>query len=194
MNVSRLLESVAMYISLTPDETQRFVSFLKSRKMRKRHFLYQEGDTNTQLAFVVDGCLRSYSVDRNGFEHVLQFAPPGWWIGDMRSLLTQRPGTLYIDAIDDSEILLILKSDLEQVYTIIPQFERYFRIITEKALIAFQHRLIGNMSLSAKERYESFCRLYPTLIQRLPQKQIAAYIGVTPEFLSKMLNQPAADK
>ncbi|HRN55141.1 MAG TPA: Crp/Fnr family transcriptional regulator [Agriterribacter sp.] len=194
MNVAILLKGIATHISLTADEEAGFVAFLKDRKIKKKHFLYQEGDINTHIAFVVEGCLRSYSIDRNGFEHVLQFAPPGWWIGDMRSIVTRKPGTLYIDAVDDSEILLLRKADLDKVYAFIPPFERYFRIITEKAMIAYQHRLIGNMSLPAKERYESFCRLYPGLIQCLPQKQIAAYIGVTPEFLSKMLNQPAGGR
>lgn len=183
-----------MHISLTGEEAAYFVSFLHYRKIKKKHFLYQEGDINKFQAFVVDGCLRSYSIDKNGFEHVLQFAPPGWWIGDMQSIITQDPGTLYIDAVDDSGIILLFKPDLEKIYTAVPKFERFFRILAENALATYQRRLIGNLSLSAKERYENFCRLYPSLIQCLPQKQVAAYIGVTPEFLSKMLNQPAVEK
>lgn len=194
MNTKLLLNSVSRHISLTADEEAFFISFFQHRKIKRKHFLYQEGEVNTSQAFIVSGCLRSYSIDRNGFEHVLQFAPPGWWIGDMRSMITQEPGSLYIDAVDDSEILLLLKTDLEKIYAALPKFERYFRLLAENALAAFQHRLIGNLSLPAKERYHNFCRLYPSLIQCLPQKQIAAYIGVTPEFLSKMLNQPAAEK
>lgn len=183
-----------MHISLTGEEAAYFVSFLQHRKIKKKHFLYQEGDINKFQAFIVEGCLRSYSIDKNGFEHVLQFAPPGWWIGDMQSIITQEPGTLYIDAVDDSGVMLLFKPDLEKIYTAVPKFERFFRILAENALATCQHRLIGNLSLSAKERYENFCRLYPSLVQCLPQKQVAAYIGVTPEFLSKMLNQPAVEK
>ena len=125
---------------------------------------------------------------------MLQFAPPGWWIGDIQSIITQEPGTLYIDAVEDSEVLLLFKKDLEKIYTTVPKLERFLRILAENALATYQHRLIGNLSLSAKERYENFCRLYPSLIQCLPQKQVAAYIGVTPEFLSKMLNQLNSEK
>jgi CRP-like cAMP-binding protein len=106
----------------------------------------------------------------------------------MRSWIEQQPGTLYIDAIDASEILTLLKSDIDELYASIPKLERFFRILAENALAAYQHRLIDNLSLSAMERYNNFCRLYPSLIEHLPQKQVAAYIGVTPEFLSKMLH------
>lgn len=194
MNTALILENIAAHISLTHEEEAYFISFLQYRKIKKKQFLYQEGDVNKFQAFVVEGCLRSYSVDRNGFEHILQFAPPGWWIGDMRSIIAQEPGILYIDAVDNSGIILLLKTDLEKIYTAIPKFERFFRILAENALATYQHRLIGNLSLSAKERYENFCRLYPSLIQCLPQKQVAAYIGVTPEFLSKMLNRSATER
>ena len=194
MDVTILLKNIATHISLNNEEEAYFVSFLQHRKIRKKHFLYQEGDINKFQAFVAEGCLRSYSIDKNGFEHVLQFAPPGWWIGDIQSIITQEPGTLYIDAVEDSEVLLLFKKDLEKIYTTVPKLERFFRILAENALATYQHRLIGNLSLSAKERYENFCRLYPSLIQCLPQKQVAAYIGVTPEFLSKMLNQLNSEK
>ena len=95
---------------------------------------------------------------------------------------------------DDSEIILLHKTDLEKIYATVSKFERFFRILAENALAAYQHRLIGSLSLPAKERYENFCQLYPSLIQCLPQKQVASYIGVTPEFLSKMLNEPARKK
>ena len=194
MNAALLLKNIATYISLTTEEQTYFSSLLHYKKIRRKHFLYQEGEVNKFQAFVVEGCLRSYFIDKNGFEHVLQFAPPGWWIGDMQSILTQQPGTLYIDAIDDTAIILLYRSDLEKIYTAIPKFERFFRILAENALATYQHRLINNLSLSAKERYENFCQLYPSLIQCLPQKQIAAYIGVTPEFLSKMLSQSHSEK
>ena len=194
MDVTILLKNIATHISLNNEEEAYFVSFLQHKKKKKKHFLYQEGDINKFQAFVAEGCLRSYSIDKNGFEHVLQFAPPGWWIGDIQSIITQEPGTLYIDAVEDSEVLLLFKKDLEKIYTTVPKLERFFRILAENALATYQHRLIGNLSLSAKERYENFCRLYPSLIQCLPQKQVAAYIGVTPEFLSKMLNQLNSEK
>lgn len=189
MNYNLLLQSMAKHISLTAEEEEYIISLLRYKNVKRRHFLYREGDVHKQSVFVTTGCLRSYSLDKNGFEHILQFAPPGWWIGDMKSMIKQEPGTLYIDAVEDTDIILIQKSDLQDMYTAIPKLERYFRILAENALGTFQHRLMDNLSLPAIERYDNFCRSYPSLVECLPQKQVAAYIGVTPEFLSKMLHK-----
>ena len=194
MNQELLLKAIAKHISLTEAEQQQLLSLLSYKKIKKKQFLIQAGDITKQAFFVTSGCLRSYSIDKNGFEHVLQFAPPGWWISDMRSMITQEPGILYIDAIDDSEIILLSKTDLDILYAAVPKLERFFRILAENALATYQHRLIDNLSLSALERYNNFCKIYPTLIEKLPQKQVAAYIGVTPEFLSKMVNKIPSKK
>ena len=182
-----ILQNIAKHISLTKEQENYFLSLLKNKKVRKKLFLSQEGDISKGPFFVTEGILRSYTVDKNGFEHVLQFAPPGWWMADMYSLITQQPGSLSIDAVEDSDVLLLPKQELDKLYNEIPAFERFFRILAENALVTFQQRLIDNLSLTAKERYENFCKRYPLLIERLPQKQVASYIGVTPEFLSKML-------
>jgi CRP-like cAMP-binding protein len=191
MDFSLLLEHVFKHITLTREEQSYFVSLLNVKKLKKKQYLDQEGDISKGPAFVTRGILRSYSLDKNGFEHVIQFAPPGWWIGDMYSIVKQKPGRLYVDAIEDSEILWLWKSDLDKLYSSIPKFERFFRILAENAIVAFENRLISNLSLPAIERYAQFCSVYPSLIESLPQKQVASYIGVTPEFLSKMLNSPA---
>jgi CRP-like cAMP-binding protein len=116
----------------------------------------------------------------------LSFACEGWWIGDMYSLLSQKSGNLFIEVLEDAEVVLLSKENQEQLYLEIPKLERFFRIIIENALVANQERLIDNLSLSAEERFDKFCKKYPTLIQKVPQKQIASFIGVTPEFFSKM--------
>jgi CRP-like cAMP-binding protein len=188
MDTSLILSNISRHITLTGEEQEYFISLLHERKLKKKQFLNQEGEVTKGPAFVSEGLLRGYSMDSNGFEHVLQFAPPGWWIGDMNSYIRQQPGTLYIDALEDSTVLWMWKSDLESLYSKVPKFERFFRILTENSLAAHQTRLVGVLSLPAIERYASFCQLYPSLIECLPQKQIASYIGVTPEFLSKMLN------
>ena len=182
-----ILQNVAKHIQLTAEQENYFLSLLKNKKVRKKQFLSQESDISKGPFFVTEGILRSYTVDKNGFEHILQFASPGWWIADMYSLVTQQPGSLSIDAVEDSDVLLLPKKELDKLYAEIPAFERFFRILAENALVTFQQRLIDTLSLTAKERYENFCRRYPLLIERLPQKQVASYIGVTPEFLSKML-------
>lgn len=112
----------------------------------------------------------------------------------MYSFISGRPGQLYIDALEHSELLLLSKSNQEKLYHDVPKFERFFRIIVENSLVAGRQRILDNMSLSATQRYDQFCQQYPTLIHRLPQKQIAAYIGVTPEFLSKLRGEKARRK
>lgn len=184
-----ILKNIARHITLTADEEAYFLSILHPKKIKRKHFFLQEGEINRQTSFVLSGTLRAYTIDENGFEHILQFAPPDWWIADMYSFIAEKPGNLNIEAIEDTEVLTIQKKDLEQLYSTVPKFERFFRIITEKSLVAMRQRLIDNLSLTAKKRYQKFCQQYPSLINSLPQKQIAAYIGVTPEFLSKMLKE-----
>jgi CRP-like cAMP-binding protein len=188
MEYGLLLQNIARHIQLSADEEKYFLSLWQTRKLRRKQFLLQEGEVTKNAIFVVSGLLRMYSIDKNGFEHILQFAPPGWWIGDIKSFISQQPGSLYIDALEDSGIILMEKTHLDQLYKKVPSFERFFRILAENALATYQQRLIDNLSLPAIERYNSFCRLYPSLIECLPQKQVASYIGVTPEFLSKMLS------
>lgn len=188
MNHALLLSGIAKHISLEKEEQEYLIQFLHSKKVKKKQFLLEEGEINSRLFYVTDGCLRSYAVDKNGFEHVLQFAPPGWWIGDMHSMLEQQPARLNIDAVEDSEIVFMFKPDFDALLLKIPKLERYFRILGQNAIATYQYRLIDNLSLPAIDRYSNFCKTYPSLIRTLPQKQVASYIGVTPEFLSKMLN------
>ncbi|HMT29156.1 MAG TPA: Crp/Fnr family transcriptional regulator [Bacteroidia bacterium] len=186
MNFETILTSISKHISLTSKEKKQFTDALVEKKIKKRQFLLHDGEICKNSAFVTNGCLRSYSIDKNGFEHILQFAPEGWWIADMYSLISQLPGHLNIDALEDTNILLLARKDQEKLFEDIPRLERFFRIITEKSLVASQQRLLDNMSLTAQQRYANFCTNYPTLIKSVAQKQIASYIGVTPEFLSKL--------
>lgn len=183
-----LVNQFKHYIHLSEAELAILDTYFHPKVLKKRHYLLQEGEVNQGLAFVTDGILRSYTIDSSGFEHVLQFAPADWWMGDMYSLNEQLPARLFIDAIEETHFLWITKQDMEEAFQRIPALERHFRRLAENAVIAYQNRLIGNLSLPAIERYASFCQQYPTLIQCLPQKQIASFIGVTPEFFSKMIN------
>ncbi|MBL7931658.1 MAG: Crp/Fnr family transcriptional regulator [Bacteroidia bacterium] len=186
MDTALILTSVSKHIQLTKKEEEFFVSLLQEKKLKKKQFLVHEGEFNKFTAFVIKGCLRSYSIDRNGFEHIIQFAPPGWWIADIYSVISKQPGKLNIDALEDSEMFILYREDQEKLFEKVPKFERFFRILTENSIAANSHRLIDYMGLTAQERYFTFCDRYPMLMKTLPQKQIAAYIGVTPEFLSKI--------
>ncbi len=189
MQHSLLLESVAKHIKINKKEENYFTSLLQERKINKKQFLVHEGEVSKDTAFVIKGCLRSYSIDRNGFEHILQFAPAGWWIADIYSVISKQPGNLNIDALRDSEVFILSRENQEKLLDACPKFERFFRIITENSIAAANNRLLDYMGLSAQERYFSFVKRYPSLTKELPQKLIASYIGVTPEFLSKMKAQ-----
>ncbi len=194
MDYSLLINNFAKHISLTKVEEDYVKTLFDYKKLQSKDFLLKQGEVCKQSAFVIKGCLRGYTIDSNGFEHVLSFAPADWWIGDMYSMLSEKPGNLNIEAMEESEVFLLTKKNQEILYTKIPKFERFFRIIIEKSLIAFQQRLNDNLSLTAEERYLKFCKTYPLLINSIPQKQIAAYIGVTPEFLSKLRAKKIKEK
>lgn len=181
-----ILENIAKIVSLSEKEQSLFLSKVEIQNHKAKTILHNAGKICKHSYFVNSGILRSFNINDNIVEHVLHFACEGWWIGDMYSLLSQKPGNLFIEVLEDAEILLLSKENQDELYLEIPKLERFFRILTENSLVAHQERLMDNLSLSAEERFEKFCSKYPTLIQKVPQKQIASYIGVTPEFFSKM--------
>lgn len=184
--VEKLLEHINKYVQLSSEEQDVVRELVKQKEIPRKKFLHQAGEIASYSAFVLEGCLRSYTVDRNGFEHILQFAPENWWISDMNSLLQAKPSALNIDALLDTKVLLLSRSCQTSIFDRIPKLERYFRILTENAVAASNQRTIDYLSLPAKARYEKFCTLYPTIINTIPQKAVASYIGITPEFLSKL--------
>lgn len=184
--MSLILQNIAKHITLSPEEELLFISKTEVHHFKAKSILLHSGQICTHSYFVNSGTLRSFNINDNIVEHVLNFACEGYWIGDMYSLISQKPGNLFIEVLEDAEVVLLSKENQELLYTEIPKLERFFRILTENSLVANQERLMDNLSLSAEERFEKFCKKYPTLIQKVPQKLIASYIGVTPEFFSKM--------
>lgn len=191
MDASLFFQHISRHVTLSAEEQAHITSLLHFKTVKKKQFFIHEGEVARGTCFVTTGLLRSYSIDGNGVEHVIQFAPPGWWVGDLGSIVHRRPSILNVDALEDSVVIFLAETDIEDIYDRIPAFDRFTRIITQNALAAHQARLVSILSSPAKERYAEFCRLYPSLIDCLSQKQIASYIGVTPEFLSKMLNTRA---
>jgi CRP-like cAMP-binding protein len=184
--VDLILENIAKHVSLTPEEQTLFLSLTETKTYKAKTILLKAGEVCTHSFFVTKGILRSYTIDENGVEHVMSFACPGWWIADMYSYLSQRPGQLYIEVNEDADVILLSKENQEHLYNAIPKTERFFRILIENSLVANQQRLIDNLSFTAEARYDKFTKKYKELVNCLPQKQIASYIGVTPEFFSKM--------
>ena len=181
-----ILQNIDKIVSLSDLEKETILSKIEIKHYKAKTVLLNAGEICKHSYFVNSGILRSFNINDNIVEHVLQFACEGWWIGDMYSLITQKPGNLYVEVNEDAEVVLLSKENQEELFQEIPKLERFFRILTENSLVANQERLMDNLSLSAEERFEKFCSKYPTLIQKVPQKQVASYIGVTPEFFSKM--------
>ena len=181
-----ILENIAKHVTLTPEEQELFLSKTETRQFKVKTILLSAGEVATCTYFVNSGILRSFNINDNIIEHVLHFACEGWWIGDMYSYISEKPGNLFIEVLEDAEVVIITKENHQKLYQEIPKLERFFRILAENSLVAHQERLMDNLSLTAEERFEKFCFKYPTLIQKVPQKHIASYIGVTPEFFSKM--------
>src|SRR6476620_7091964 len=181
-----ILQNISKIVTLSPVEQQLFLSKTETRQYKSKTILLNAGEICKHSYFINSGLLRSFNINDNIVEHVLSFACEGWWISDMYSLLSQKPGTLFIEVLEDAEVVLLSKENQEKLYHEIPALERFFRILTENSLVANQERLMDNLSLSAEERFDKFCKRYPTIMQRVSQKQVASYIGVTPEFFSKM--------
>jgi CRP-like cAMP-binding protein len=185
------IDNIEKYFTLSEAEKETILGLTHIKKLRKKEFLLQEGEVSKCSAFVLSGCLRSYFVDTNGFEHILQFAIEDWWITDMMSITTQTAANLNIDAIQDSELLILTRENQLELFEKCPKMEKYFRIITEKGMANIQTRLLENMSLPAVQRYKNLTKKYPKIVEKVPQKLIASFLGITPEFLSKLRHQLA---
>ncbi|MDO6433662.1 Crp/Fnr family transcriptional regulator [Flavitalea sp. BT771] len=186
MNFNLLLSNIARHISLSPEEIAFFTSLLKPKLVKKGEFLLREGNICKYESFVVRGCLKTYYLDENGFEHIIDFSIEEWWADDLYSLLTQTPSKSNIKAIEDTDILQISNPDLEMLYQKIPKFERFFRILFQNAFITQREQINQALSASAEERYSLFLKQKPYAEKRFSQKDIASYLGVTPQFLSAL--------
>jgi CRP-like cAMP-binding protein len=191
MNYELILKNIAKHISLDEEEISSFVSLLKPKQVPKKAYILKEGQLCKDINFVHSGNLRAFFVDRSGRESTIMFAIADWWLTDMYCFISQQPAMLNIEALEDSCIFQLQKSDLDDLYVKIPKFERFFRIIMQNAYIREQLRVIQNLSLPAEERYLNFLEKYPQIVQQVTQKQIASYLGITPEFLSMIrANKP----
>ncbi|NIG54821.1 Crp/Fnr family transcriptional regulator [Chitinophaga sp. Cy-1792] len=175
-------------ISLTPEEREYFHGLLKFKRVRKRTYLLQEGEICDFEAFIVKGCVRTYFLSEDGTETILSFAIENWWVSDLYSFTEQKPSNMFIETLEDSELLIIDYKSKEELYKRIPKFETLFRLLVQRSLFALQRRFHSLVSQTAEQRYVAFMEKYPDIVQRVPQNQIARYLGVSPEFLSKVRN------
>ncbi|MEM8525641.1 MAG: Crp/Fnr family transcriptional regulator [Bacteroidota bacterium] len=181
-----ILANINKRIRLEIEEEQYFLSLLETFQISKKAYLLKQANWCNKIFFVNQGLLRSYSIGQAGKEATVMFAFQDWWITDMYAFVKRTPALTNIQAIEQSEGFYLSKKSLEQLYIEIPKFEKFFRILMQNAYIREQYRVWENISLTAEERYISFLKKYPQIEQKAPQKYIASYLGITPEFLSAM--------
>ncbi|TWI94781.1 CRP-like cAMP-binding protein [Mucilaginibacter frigoritolerans] len=176
-----ILANFSMHVALDAAETEPIKTKLQHKTIKKSTILL---DICRHICFVNKGCLRIFNTDKDGEEHNILFCPENWWAVDIASFSGQTPAFYTIAALEDTEVFYLSYNVLEQLYIEIPKLERFFRIMIQNGFNLYQNRITSNLSKSAEERYMLFQKQYPKLEQRIAQKQIASYLGITPVFLS----------
>ena len=184
--IDKLKKHFRKSITLTDDEAELISDYFTITELKKKEILLFAGEQSSHMRFISEGCLRSYYMDGEAKEHIIQFGIEDWWINDLYSYLTNTPSKQFIQAIDNSVVLQIHKDKLNELYDNIPAIERFFRFKFENAYVSLQERMITTMSRTAEERYIDFRSKYRAIEQRVPQYMVASYLGITPEFLSKL--------
>jgi CRP-like cAMP-binding protein len=189
MTAAPLLTYIEQYTVLEQQEKLLIEEAYQHRIIDKKQILFQQGEHCMVEAFVLSGTLRVFCTDKKGNEHVLYFALPGWWVGDLASFYDGIPAFISVQALEKTELLLIDPDTKAKLFERIPSLERVFRIIIQKNLSSLQQRFLNTMSESADQRYLNLLEKIPTIEQLVPQHQIASYLGILPESLSRLKKQ-----
>jgi CRP-like cAMP-binding protein len=173
-------------IVLSETDKEIITSYFVPKKLKKKKLLLQEGNVCNYMAFVTHGLLKASNVDEKGNEHVNQFTPEGWWTSDMNSFFSMQPANYTIDAIEDSELLVITAANFENLTLRVPKMDRYFRLLFQNSLITKERRLANAHMLTAEEKYNLLLESNPNLVNRVPQNLLASYLGLSPETISRL--------
>ncbi len=184
-----ILRNIGRFVDLTELEKQKYISLLTEIKVKKKGFLMQAGEVAKYEYFITKGCLKVYTLDDDGTPHISMFAIEDYWTGDILSFMTKEPSRYYIKATEHSELLGISRANYNLLFQKIPKFEKFYRILYQRSLISYIRRSNHGISLTAEERYINFKKKYPQVVNRVTQKDLAGYIGITPEFMSKIISK-----
>jgi CRP-like cAMP-binding protein len=193
MTDQEITEHIRRIVPINDEGIRMFFEHTKKQVVKKNRFLLNTGDPSEFLVLITSGCLMTYFSSKEGQSFVLQFGREMWWTGDLKAFYGDRKSFYSIKAIIDSEVRILTRQGLDELSKIEPQFERYFRIVFQNALISHQQRIIRNISYSAEAKYLEFLELYPRLELVVPSKYIASFLGITPEFLSKIKRKLALE-
>ena len=181
-----LLANIRSFVPITDSDWQAIFSLTIQRRFKKKDFISREGEVNRFTNFIEEGCARVFYIDSNGQEHVVQLGIRGWWISDFASFITQKKGLLYVEALEPTMVSSLSYDNLQRLCEEIPVFERFYRLLIQKAYASFQYRMLQNLSMDAEQRYLQFREAYPEMEATIAQKHIASYLGMSAEFLSKI--------
>ncbi|WP_315057196.1 Crp/Fnr family transcriptional regulator [Chryseobacterium indoltheticum] len=181
-----LISHIQNKVSLTKEEKTELQSFFSVKKLKKKQYLLQEGAVCKCLSFVNKGLLKSYFTDEKGGENINMFAFEGWWISDFKSFINHEKAVLNIDAVEETELLMITLEDYDKLMLKIPVMDRYFRILYQNSLVTKDYRLIASNSYTAEEKYLQLVQKNPEMIKRVPHNLIASYLGLAPETISRI--------
>ncbi len=185
-----ILSNVSRFIALSEEEEKCFVRSFEIQFVPKRTKILEQGSLCQNLYFVASGSLRAYHLNADGKECTVMFAIEDWWITDMDAFINSKAASLTLEALEDSHLYAISLNTLNDLLASKPQLEKYFRILFQRAYVREQRRVLDSISLAVEERFANFTKKYPNIIKKVTQKQIASYLGVTPEFLSMVKNKP----
>ncbi|SFC16225.1 cAMP-binding domain of CRP or a regulatory subunit of cAMP-dependent protein kinases [Flexibacter flexilis DSM 6793] len=179
-------QHIEKIVPLTDQEFALVSSFFVKKKLKKHQFLVQAGELAPYDFWVEKGLLRAYLLEENGKEQILQFAMEDWWITDYQAHFSAQPATLNVDCLEDCQVLCISQEDKDRLCAQLQKFEHFFRKKSNAGYVALQKRILSLLTDQAHERYQQFLSLYPSIIQRVPKKYIASYLGVSRETLSRL--------
>jgi CRP/FNR family transcriptional regulator, anaerobic regulatory protein len=183
---SKLIEHIEKIVELDDSEKLILMKYVKIIQLKNREYLLKEGQICRNLHFVEKGCLRMFFINKKGSEQIVQFALENWWMSDFLSFMNHNPSEYFIQSIERSQIITIDNQLFEELLSEIPKLERYFRIVMQKTVSASQHRSKLMYEMSKEEFFVHFSTTFPEFMQRVPQYMIAAYLGITPEYLSEL--------
>ncbi len=184
MDYDLLLSNIRGFVPISDDDWQLIMAHANERHFKRGEFINKEGEVNRFTNFIVSGSARVFYIGSSGYEHVVMLGIRAWWVSDFASFITQQKGLLYTEALESTGVISFSYENFQLLYEKIPLFERFYRLLIQKAYASFQYRMIHTLSMDAEQRYVLFSEKYPEMVHQIPQKYIASYLGMTPEFLS----------
>ena len=179
-------KNLKLHVGLSQQELEIVHQHFQHKTYPKKTLLLKAGQVCNFEVYLLKGCIKRYYIDQNGDETILQFAVEDWWVSDIASFCQQLPSRFYVETMEDTELLQINYQNKELLFKEVPKLERVFRLLVQRAYAVLENRFFTGITDSAEDRYLEFIKKYPGLLQRVPQYQIASYLGITPEALSRI--------